>query len=140
MSLIKKTKCIIDIAGSFAIRMWIDSESGLRFRAVLIHVDEKKYWVSYTVVYAGRNVAKKFRAEMRLSSYDGDTSHNFNCNVYCLDDWKKMDATKTFRIMDDDFKIYNKGHINLGDHNKDKNGELIMPVSVEVKVKKLNVG
>ena len=45
-----------------------------------------------------------------------------------------------FGISDDQFKFYNKGHIRLGDHNKDKNGELMLPVSVEVKIKKLIVG
>ena len=118
-------------------KMWIDSESGLLFRAVLFHNDKEKYWKCYTVVFAGKNVAKKFRAEMRLSSRDGDTSLNFNCNVKCLDDWMEFDTTKEFCIIDDHFKIYNKGHIGFGE---DKNGELVIPVTVEVKMKKLNLG
>ena len=120
--------------------MWIDPETDLRFMAVLYHNDEGKQWRSYTMVFAGRNVAKKFRAEMRLSSYDGDASLNFNCNVKCLDNFRRSDASKEFRIDDGQFKICNKGHIELGDHNKDKNGELMMPVIVEVKMKKLNIG
>ena len=125
---------------SGAQKMWIEPESGLRFRAVLVHYDEEKYWKCFTVVFGGKNVAKKFRAEMRLSSYDGDTSIISNCNVKCLDDWKEVDASQEFCITDYQFKIYNKGHIELGAHNKDKNGELTMPVSVEVKMKKLNMG
>ena len=120
--------------------MWIDSESGLRFKAALWYNPRKKYWTCFTVAFAGINAAKKFRAEMRLSSYDGDTSTIFNCSVFCLDDWEKDDTSKEFRIMDDQFKICNKGHILLGDHNKDKNGELMLPVTVEVKMKKLNMG
>ena len=76
---------------------------------------------------------------MRLSSHDVDTSIIFNGNVYCLDDWEEFDASKLFCITDDQFKLYNKGHIELGDHNKGKNGELTLPVTVEVKMKKLNV-
>ena len=128
------TKCL------GAQKIWIDPGSGLRFRAVLYHHDEEKHWRCYAVVFDGKNVAKKFRAEIRLSSYDGDTSLIFNCNVKCLDDWMVFDDSKMLRIMEDNFKIYNKGHMELGDHNKDKNGELTMPVKVEVKMKKLNVG
>ena len=121
-------------------RIWIDPDSGLRFQAILFHNDEGKHWICQTIVFAGKNIAKKFRAEMRLSSHDVDTSLIFHCNVHCLDDRNEFDASKMFRIMDDDFKIYNKGHIKLGDHNKDKNGELTMPITVEVKMKKLNLG
>ena len=55
--------------------------------------------MSYTVVYAGRNFAKNFSLEMGLSSCDRETSHNLDCNAYCLDDRNKMDGSKTFRIM-----------------------------------------
>ena len=121
-------------------KMWIDAESGLRFMATLYHNDELEQWRCYTTVFGGKNVARKFRAEIRLSSNDVDSSLIFNCGVFCLDDWNKFDATRDFHVNDDQFKIYNKGHIKLGDHNKDKNGELMLPVTVEVKMKKLNVG
>ena len=75
--------------------------------------------------------------EVRLSSYDVDTSNIFNGNVSCLDDWEEGDASKECHITDEQFKFYNKGHIELGEHNKDKNGELIIPVTVKIK-KKLN--
>ena len=123
-----------------AYKMWIDSESGLRFEASLYHNEEKEQWRCYTRVFGGENVAKKFRAEMRLSSYEGDTTLIFNCNVLCLDDWLENEVSKEFCIDEDQFKIYNRGHLELGDHNKDKNGELTMPVTIEVKMKKLNVG
>ena len=51
------------------------------------HDDEEKLWRCSTGVFGGKNVAKKFRAEMRLSFYDVDTSVNSNCNVKCLDDF-----------------------------------------------------
>ena len=74
-----------------------------------------------------------------LSSHDGDTSTIFNCNVFCLDDVGEEDASKEFWINGEQFKLHNKGHMELGDHNKDKNGELVPPVTVEIKRKKLNV-
>ena len=124
---------------SGAQKMWIDPESGFRFRSVLVHNDEEKYWKCYTVDFAGKNVAKKFIAEMTLSSHDSDTSVISNCNVKCLDDWMEFDSSKMLCITDDNFKIYNKGDTQLRDH-KDKNEELMIPVSIEVKMKKLNVG
>ena len=124
----------------FAAKMWIDSESGLRCRAELYHDDGEKQWRCYTMVFGGKNVAKKFRAEMRLSSHDNDTSHIFNCNLFCLDDWHESDALKEFHISEEQFQIYNKGHHKLGGHNKDKNGKVTVPVTVEVKMKRLNVG
>ena len=120
-------------------RMWIDPNSGLRFMTVLKYKYWQCKWICYTMVFGGKTVAKKFRAEMRLSSYDVDTSLIFNCNVFCLDDWKEQEASKVFCITDEQFKIYNKGHIELGNHNMDKNGELTMPVTIDIKMKKLNV-
>ena len=92
-------KWFLDVRGN-AYKMWIDSETGLRFWAFLYHMDEKEHWRCYTAVFGGKNVAKKFRAEMRLSSCDGDTSHIFNCNLYCMDDWKKFDDSKVLCIND----------------------------------------
>ena len=67
-------------------KMWIDSESGLRFWAALYHDDGKKLWKCSTRVFGRENVAKKFRAELRFSSHDVDTSVIFNGNVYYLDE------------------------------------------------------
>ena len=129
---------LLTLYGTSASKMWIDSETGLRFKTVFHHNDKKKLWMCWTTVFCGKNVAKKFRVKMRLSN-DGDTGHIFIGNVYCLDDWNKGDASKVFCINDVEFRIYNKGHTKLGVHNMDQNGELMLPVSVEVKMKKLNV-
>ena len=119
-------------------KMWIDSESSLRFRAILIHNDDVKQWRCYTMVFGGKKVANMFTAEMRLSSCNEDTSLIFNCGVKCLDDRKEQDAAKEFCINDDQFKIFNKGYIELGEHNRDASGKLMMPVTVKVEMKKLN--
>ena len=60
---------------------------------------------------------------MRLSSYDGDRSNIFN---FCMNDWNEFDASNKFCIIDDQFKLYNKGHNEHGGHKKGKNGELEM--------------
>ena len=59
----------------------------------------------------------------------------YKCNVSSLDETPN---SSLFFINDDQFKIYNKGHVELGDHNKDKNGELTMPVTFKIMKKKLN--
>ena len=127
-----------DIKGAH--KMWVDSESGLRFWALLYHNDKGKHWVCYTIAFAGERVANKYRVEMRISSYDEDTSLVYNCNVTSLDEVGQIPRSKKFYINDDQFKIYNKGLAELGDHNKDKNGELTMPVTIEINKKKLNCG
>ena len=90
------------------------------------------------MVFGGKNMAKQYRVEMRLSSYDVSSSHTFNCDIFSIDDIEKPSDSKVFIINNDQFKIYNKGHVELGDHNKDKNGELTMPVTFKITKKKLN--
>ena len=118
-------------------QMWKDTESGLWFRFIIYHMDDQKQWKCSAIVFGGKDVAKQYRAEMRLSSYDVDANHIFNCNVSPIDDIASA-ALIVFVITDDQFKIYNKGHAELGDHNKDKNGELTMPVTFKIIKKKLN--
>merc|ERR1712018_1066350 len=96
-----------------ATKMWFGAGTDLWFWASLHHDDENKQWRCATTVFGGKNVAKKFRAEMRLSSLDGDTSLIFNGNVYCLDDRYQQDTSKEFCINHGQFRIYNEGRIQL---------------------------
>ena len=89
------------------------------------------------MVFGGKNMAKQYRVEMRLSSYDISSSHTFNCDVSPIDDIGRAIDSKMFIIHDYQLKIYNKGHLELGYHNKDKNGELTMPVTFKIMKKKL---
>ena len=126
-----------DTMGVGAHQMWRDQESGLWFLFVMGHSDEKKEWGCFAAVFGGKNVAKKYRVEMRLSSYDVSSSHTFNCDVSSMDEIGKAAESKMFIIPDSQFKIHNRGHVELGDHNKDKNGELTMPVTFKITKKKL---
>ena len=90
------------------------------------------------MVFEGENVAKKYRVEMRLSCYDVSSSYIFNGGVFSVDEIGRGCSSKTFVVNDDQFKIYNKDRVELGDHNKDKNGELTMPVTFKITKKKLN--
>ena len=104
-----------------------------RFRFVVHHRDEEKHWRCSAKVFGGRNQAKQYGVEMRLSSYEVYSSHVFHCDVSGIDE-----VGGVFVIPDDQFKVYNKGQVELGDHNKDKSGELNMPVSFKIIKKKLN--
>ena len=90
------------------------------------------------MVFEGENVAKKYRVEMRLSSYDVSSSYIFNCDAFSVDEIGRRCSSKTFVVNDDQFKIYNKDRVELGDHNKDKNGELSVPVTFKITKKRLN--
>ena len=120
-----------------ALQIWKEPVSTVLFRFIIYHMDDQKQWKCSAIVFGGKDVAKQYRAEMRLSSYDVDANHIFNCNVSPIDDIASA-ALIVFVITDDQFKIYNKGHAELGDHNKDKNGELTMPVTFKIIKKKLN--
>ena len=89
------------------------------------------------MVFGGKIVSNKFRVEMRLSSNDVGTSHIFYGNVYSLDE-KYFDASKVFSINNEQFKLHNKGDHAIGNHNKDENGELVLPITIKVEKKKRN--
>ena len=119
-------------------QMWRDQESGLWFRFMMYHLDDQNQWSCNAMVFEGENVAKKYRVEMRLSCYDVSSSYIFNGGVFSVDEIGRGCNSKTFVVNDDQFKIYNKDRVELGDHNKDKNGELTMPVTFKITKKKLN--
>ena len=104
-----------------------------RFRFVVHHRDEEKHWRCSAKVFGGRNLAKQYGVEMRLSSNEVYSSHVFHCDVSGIDE-----TGGVFVIPDDQFKMYNKGQVELGDHNKDKSGEFAMPVCFKIIKKELN--
>ena len=88
-----------------------------------------------TLVFGEKIVVRKFKVEMRLSSNDADKSHIFYGNVYSLDE-KYFDASKVFT--NEQFKLHNKCHTEIGNHNRDENGELVLPITIKVDKKKSN--
>ena len=97
---------------------------------MLQFTDKKRIIYPFDVA---QKFAKQFGVEMRLSSNEVYSSHVFQCDVSGIDE-----TGGVFVIPDDQFKMYNNGQVDLGDHNKDKSGELAMPVCFKIIKKELN--
>ena len=50
--------------------------------------------------------------------------------------WK---CEESFTIAKKKYKLFNKGFEYFGDHNKDKNGEVVIPMMVKIIKKELNI-
>ena len=114
--------------------MWVDPETGHSFSAVL--KQEATFWSCFVMVYGGEKVAKGFSVQIKLSSQERTSSHAFTGKVCPMGDHATWPQEHTFRFLFDEFKSYNAGHYFIGEHNRDKSGELKLPITVKVEKKK----
>ena len=114
--------------------MWVDPQTGHSFSAVL--KQEATFWSCFVMVYGSKKVAEDYGVQIKLSSLDGSSSHAFAGNVCPMGDHATWPQEHTFRFLFDEFKAYNAGHYFIGEHNRDKNGELKLPITVKVEKKK----
>ena len=92
-------------------------------------------------VMGGKQVAKKYRAELRVSSNESIASVTHSGPVYPIDCWT-TDATKnkeSFEMSCPRFAFFNHGKEYFGDHNKDKNGDVVLPLSIKIEKKELRL-
>ena len=93
-------------------------------------------------VMGGKQVAKKYRVELRVSSNKSSVSLTHSGGPVFPIDYSKIDATdvkESFEISCPKFAFFNHGKEYFGKHNEDKNGEIVLPVSVKIEKKKLGV-
>ena len=92
-------------------------------------------------VIGGKQVAKKYRAELRVSSNKRSVSITNSGPVYPID-CTYLDATADkdcFEISRSKFASFNHGKEYFGEHNKDENGNIALPLSVKIVKKKLGL-
>ena len=89
-------------------------------------------------VVGGKEVAKKYMAELRIFSNEKNTSVTFNGPVFPLDIHHRPDKN-AFVMNAEWFKNFNHGKKYFGDHNKDKNGEIVIPVLYKIIKKELDI-
>ena len=102
--------------------------------------DEGHFHIGVRVI-GGKQVAKKYRVEMRVSSNKSSTSITHNGPVFPIE-YSAVDATydkESFEISCPKFAFFNHGKEYLGKHNEDKNGEIVLPISVKIEKKKLGL-
>jgi hypothetical protein len=115
--------------------------SSIRF-ITFIHLQypKPKQCTIYTIVYAGLNVAKNYRCEMRLHSPGSRSSITWCGPVTSIDPYWDLDSLEYKFIMDmTAVKHFNNGKDYFGDHNKDKLGEYNIPLMVNLVKKTLDL-
>ena len=92
-------------------------------------------------VMGWKQAAKKYRVELRISSNKSSVSNTHSGPVFPID-YSRFDITddkECFEISFPKFAFFNHGMEYFGKHNKDKNGDIVLPVSVKIEKKKLGV-
>ena len=80
----------------------------------------------YIYVVGGKEVAKKYKAELRIYSPMKRTFLSFIYPVFPVDN--PMPDGEAFYMNPEWFETFNNGFNYFGNHNKDKNGEIVIPV------------
>jgi len=90
-------------------------------------------------VVGGKEVAKKYKAELRLFSSE-DISATYNGPVFPMDDpMPDLPNGKAFYMNPEWFKTFNHGYPYFGYHNMDKNGEIVISVLFKIIKKELDI-
>ena len=92
-------------------------------------------------IVGGKQVAMKYRYELRVSSNKSSASITHNGPVLPIE-YSAFEAAKdkeSFEISCTKFSFFNHGKEYFGKHNEDKSGEIILPISVKIEKKKLGL-
>ena len=92
-------------------------------------------------VLGGKQVAMKYRVQLSVSSNKSSGSLTHSGPVFPIE-YPLLDAINdkdSFEISVSKFASFNHGMEYFGDHNKDKNGEIVLPLPVKIEKKKLDI-
>ena len=92
-------------------------------------------------VMGGKQVAKKYRVEVRASSNESHVSVTHMGPIFPIDCLLNDALTnkESFEISCPKFAFFNHGKDYFGEHNKAKNGDIVLPISVKIEKKKLGL-
>ena len=130
-------KWLLNAAKDLAYRDSIEPD-GHRFR-VIINAYDDTFIKAYTYIIGGENAANRYRVEMRLTSSDKEFTITYHGPVFPVDVKDPKNCEKAFWIAKERFAIFNKDFENFGEHNTDKNGQVIIPMMVRIIKKELNI-
>ena len=91
------------------------------------------------MVIGGEHVANKCRVELRLYSSEMASTHTYHGPVYSVDFKNPWVDKEAFSIDKKKFALFNGGFDHFGNHNKDKNGEIHVPIMVKIIKKELDI-
>jgi len=110
-----------------------------RFCLDIGNITDKDAQLNVCVV-GGKEVAKKYKAELRIFSNEKDTSVTYNGPVFPIDNpMHSIPYGEAFYMNPKWFETFNHGHQYFGDHNRDKNGEIVIPVLYKIIKKELDI-
>ena len=89
----------------------------------------------------GDQEAKKYRAEFRVSSNTTTVSVTHSGPIFPIEDimLAECGAEECFEMSTHRFKFFNQGQKYFGDHNKDENGEYVLPIVPKIIKKELGL-
>ena len=111
---------------------------GHRFRIILTASDSS-FLKGCVTVFGGERVAKKYRVELRLNSCEKEFTITHHGPVFSVDVKEPLNREETYMVAKKKLQVFNKGCDYFGDHNKDKNGETIVPIMVKIIKKELDI-
>ena len=94
---------------------------------------------AWATVIGGERVANRYRVEIRLNSCEKEFTNIHHGPVFSVDVKSPWNHEESYTIAKKQFAIFNKGFDYFGDHNKDKNGEIVIPIMVKIIKKELNI-
>ena len=110
-----------------------------RIFCITLDTVEESLFKAYAMVFGGERVAKKYRVELRLNSGEKEFTLTHHGPVFSADVKEPWDREEACVIDKKRFALFNKGFNYFGDHNKDKNGEIIVPITVKIIKKELDI-
>jgi len=96
-------------------------------------------FMAYVLIIGGEHVANKYRVEMRLGSGEKEFTTTHHGPVFSVDVNHPGAREEAFTVDRRKFGFFNKGYEYFGEHNKDKNGEITVPISVKIIKKELEI-
>ena len=130
-------KWLLNAAKDLAYRDSIEPDGHI-FR-VVISAQHCTFIKAYATVFGGETIANRYRVEMRLSSSEEEFTNTHHGPVLSLDVKDPESSKESYWIAKEKFNIFNFGFDYFGEHNKDKNGEVKVPIMVKIIKKELNI-
>ena len=106
---------------------------------IILDATRCSFLEAYATVFGGERLAQRYRVEMRLNSCEKEFTNTHHGPVFSVDVKEPLNREETYMVAKKKLQVFNKGCDYFGDHNKDKNGETIVPIMVKIIKKELDI-
>ena len=102
-------------------------------------IQNKGFFCLAVRIMGGVQVAKKYRVELRVYSNNSSVGLIHYGPVFPIEYIDASEDKDSFEISVSKFASFNHEKEYFGKHNKDKNGMIVLPISVKIEKKKLGI-